>query len=112
MYLLANQWVKPVTRGTAGFASTFHTTLDQTKKQRGNQRDKKNQRREGKRNPGKPKTRETTLNVLPAESLGITQTSVRRGKQTTMKMMISIAVHTSHGMLALLLLTVVMPPVW
>jgi hypothetical protein len=56
MYLLANQWVKPVTRGTAGFASTFHTTLDQTKKQRGNQRDKKNQRREGKRNPGKPKT--------------------------------------------------------
>jgi hypothetical protein len=38
MYLLANQWVKPVTRGnTAGFASTFTTTLDRTKWPCGNQ---------------------------------------------------------------------------
>ncbi len=38
MYLLANQWVKPVTRGSAaGFASTFTTTLDRTERPRGNQ---------------------------------------------------------------------------
>jgi hypothetical protein len=38
MYLLANQWVKPVTRGNAtGFASTFTTTLDGTSRPRGNQ---------------------------------------------------------------------------
>jgi hypothetical protein len=42
MYLLANQWVKPVTRGNAaGFASTFHTTLDATEKQRGNPPERK-----------------------------------------------------------------------
>ncbi len=37
MYLLANQWVKPVTRGNAaGFVSAFHTTLDKTEKTHGN----------------------------------------------------------------------------
>ncbi len=38
MYLLANQWVKPVTRGNAaGFASTFTTTLDGTSRPCSNQ---------------------------------------------------------------------------
>jgi hypothetical protein len=38
MYLLANKWVKPVTRGNAaGFASTFTTTLDRTEQPCGNQ---------------------------------------------------------------------------
>jgi hypothetical protein len=38
VYLLANQWVKPVTRGNAvGFASTFHTMLNRTERSRGNQ---------------------------------------------------------------------------
>jgi hypothetical protein len=36
MYLLVNQWVKPVTRGNAAvYASTFHTMLDKTDR-RGN----------------------------------------------------------------------------
>jgi hypothetical protein len=38
MYLLANQWVKPVMRGNAsGFSSTFTTTLDCTERPCGNQ---------------------------------------------------------------------------
>jgi hypothetical protein len=49
MYLLANQWVKPVMRGNAaGFASTFTTTLDHTVWPHGNQQRGK-RRGEGKK---------------------------------------------------------------
>ncbi len=49
MYLLANQWVKPVGRGNAtGFASTFTTTLDRTEQPHSNQQREK-RRGEGKK---------------------------------------------------------------
>ncbi len=54
MYLLANQWVKPVTRGNAGgFASTFHTTLDKTEKQCGNRPEGGGRHKGGRRKGGK-----------------------------------------------------------
>lgn len=53
MYLLANQGVKLVTRGPAGFVSTFHTMLNRTKKQCGNQCENNGKKRDGKWNGGK-----------------------------------------------------------
>ncbi len=54
MYLLANQWVKPVTRGNAtGFASTFHTTLNKTEKTRGNNPEGGGRHKEGRQKGGK-----------------------------------------------------------
>jgi hypothetical protein len=53
MYLLANQWVKPVARGSAaGYANTFHTTLDKTDRC-GNPPEGGGRQREGKIKGGK-----------------------------------------------------------
>ncbi len=84
MYLLANQWVKPVTRGnTMGFASTFHTTLKQQPSQ-----DKK----EGG-------DRKDTIEYFACSEMGHYATNVRRGrKQKIMKMKTTTEVHTSRGM--------------
>jgi hypothetical protein len=46
MYLLSNEWVKPVTRGNAtGFTSTFTTTLDRTERPHGQSAKRKKERR-------------------------------------------------------------------
>jgi hypothetical protein len=53
MYLLANQWVKSVTKGNAtGYASTFHTMLDKTNRH-GNMPEGGGKQRERKHRGGK-----------------------------------------------------------
>ena len=80
MYLLANQWVKPVTRGNAaGFASTFLTTLDKTEKQCGNQpegggRHKGGRQKGGKQQPSQDKkeggNRKDTIECFACGEMG------------------------------------------
>jgi hypothetical protein len=54
MYLLANQWVKPVTRANAaGFASTFHTMLSKTEKTHGNNPEGGGRHKGGRQKGGK-----------------------------------------------------------
>jgi hypothetical protein len=73
MYLLANQWVKPVTRCKAtGFASTFYTMLNRTEKQCGNQPEGGGKKKEDKQKETwireKAVTGRIPLTALPVES--------------------------------------------
>jgi hypothetical protein len=109
IYLLANQWVKLVTRGnTKGFASKFHTMLDKTKRTRGNQPKDGGKQKGGKQKSGKQqqiqKQRDGGNKKDPSSaslvaSWGIMPTSVRRGREQKMaKMRITTGVLTSQGM--------------